>query len=151
MKTDEIFAEIEKNVIDISLALNHRFNSEIDNDLTPNQQLLLYLVGKKDVQHVKDLAYYMSVSPSAISQMVAKLEQDNVIVREIDESNRRNTLLKLGERGKTLMDETDLRRSAIINDYLKKMNEKDLLEINGALHKLYTIIRADEKERGDNR
>ncbi|GEL07964.1 MarR family winged helix-turn-helix transcriptional regulator [Salisediminibacterium halotolerans] len=151
MKTDEIFAQIEENVIDISLALNHRFNSEIDNDLTPNQQLLLYLVGKKGVRHVKDLAYYMSVSASAISQMVAKLEQDSVIQREIDETNRRSTVLRLGERGQTLMDETDMRRSAIINDYLLKMNEKDLLEINSALKKLYTIIREEELERGDRR
>jgi DNA-binding MarR family transcriptional regulator len=89
---------------------------------------------------VKDLAYHMNVSASAISQMVAKLEQLDIISREIDVSNRRSTILRLGSKGEEILKKMDENRSEIINKYLSHMDEKDLIEVMGAFRKLHQTI-----------
>ncbi|WP_280769351.1 MarR family winged helix-turn-helix transcriptional regulator [Salipaludibacillus daqingensis] len=147
MDIHEVISDIEERVFDISLILNREFGTEYENCLSSNQQLMLILVAKKGVKHVKDLAYHMNVSASAISQMVAKLEQLDIIYREIDESNRRSTILRLGSKGKDILAMMDENRSEIINKYLSKMSEKDLIEVMDAFRKLHeTII---ETEKGD--
>ncbi|SER93256.1 MarR family winged helix-turn-helix transcriptional regulator [Salipaludibacillus aurantiacus] len=145
MSIEKIVDEIEKHVIDISLKLNHEFGSELENKLSSNQQLMLFLVGRKDIKHVKDLAYFMNVSASAISQMAAKLEQMDLIIREVDKNNRRNTVLTLGPEGKSLLNQMEENRSAITNKYLSQLTETDLLNIRDVLNKLNHIIGKTQK------
>ncbi|WP_158282239.1 MarR family winged helix-turn-helix transcriptional regulator [Salipaludibacillus keqinensis] len=147
MDINKIICEIEERLVDISLTFNREFGTGYENSLSSNQQLMLFLVAKKNVKHVKDLAYHMNVSASAISQMVAKLEQMDIIYREIDESNRRSTVLKMGKTGLDLLKKIDENRSEITNKYLSKMNEQDLVEIRDAFKKLHQIV--IETERGD--
>ncbi|MCE7793535.1 MarR family transcriptional regulator [Salipaludibacillus sp. CUR1] len=145
MSIEKIVDEIEKHVVDISLKLNHEFGSELENKLSSNQQLMLFLVGRKDIKHVKDLAYFMNVSASAISQMAAKLEQMDLIIREVDKNNRRNTVLTLGPEGKLLLNQMEENRSAITNKYLSQLTESDLLSIRDVLNKLNHIIGKTQK------
>lgn len=145
MDINEVITDIEERLFDISLVFNREFGSEYVNSLSSNQQLMLFLVAKKDVKHVKDLAYHMNVSASAISQMVAKLEQLDILSREIDKSNRRNTILRLGSRGIAILKIMDENRSKIINKYLSDMNERDLIEVMNAFKKLQEKIIETEK------
>lgn len=145
MDINEVISDIEERLFDISLVFNREFGSEYVNSLSSNQQLMLFLVAKKDVKHVKDLAYHMNVSASAISQMVAKLEQLDILSREIDESNRRNTILRLGSRGIAILKIMDENRSKIINKYLSNMNENDLIQVMNAFKKLQEKIIETEK------
>jgi len=145
MNKNDVISEIEEHLFDIILILNREFSSEYVNSLSSNQQLLLFLVAKKDVKHVKDLAYHMNISASAISQMVAKLEQLGMIQREIDMSNRRNTILRLGSKGIDVLKIMDENRSRIINKYLSELNEKSLFKVMDAFNKLHqTIIEIQE-------
>lgn len=147
MDNNEVISNIEESLFDISLVLNREFGTDYVNCLSSNQQLMLFLVAKKDVKHVKDLAYNMNVSASAISQMVAKLEQLDIVYREIDQSNRRNTILRLGSRGIEILKIMDENRSKIINKYLSKMSGKDLNDVMNAFKKLQeTIIEIEKGE-----
>ncbi len=79
--------------------------------------------------------------------MVAKLEHMDIICREIDLSNRRSTILRIGSNGHDLLKTMDENRSKIINKYLSHMDEKDLIEVMEAFRKLHqTIV---DTQKGD--
>lgn len=144
---ESIIASIEQRVFDIMLDFNHEFGGEIDQTLTSNQQLLLYLVTEKEMKQVKHLAAAMNISASAVSQMISKLETQDIIIREIDPDNRRNTVLKSGEKGKEMMKEMEMKRTAIVAKYLKKLGADDLEKLDEIMTRLYEIIQ--EEKRGN--
>lgn len=137
---DIILNEIEEYFMDIALKLNHELGVEVQNDLSENQRLLLFLVNNKHIQHVKDLAYFMNVSPSAISQMVKRMEDMDLIVREVDKNNRRTTILKIGPKGKEFLNQMEEQRRIITVRYLSKMNEEDLIDVRNFMKKFHDII-----------
>lgn len=143
---ENIIQTIELRVFDIVIMFNHEFGCEVDQTLTSNQQLLLYLVSQKEIAQVKDLAYIMNISASAVSQMVSKLEADDIIRREIDPDNRRNSILMTGEKGKELIKEMNDKRTAIVTKYLKKLKKHDLEELDRIMANLSEIIQ--EEKRG---
>ncbi|WP_096189484.1 MarR family transcriptional regulator [Evansella halocellulosilytica] len=146
MNRSEMMKEIEELVVDISLMINHEFSTEYDNKLSSNQQLLLFLIGKKGVKYVKDLAYYLNVSASAVSQMVAKLEQMDMVARDIDPANRRNTILKLGPDGEHLLKLMVEKRELIFSKYLSKMKLEDLSNLQHSYKQFRDIILAERKK-----
>ncbi|AOM82399.1 MarR family winged helix-turn-helix transcriptional regulator [Salisediminibacterium beveridgei] len=141
---ENLIQTIEERVFDIVLMFNQEFGCEVDHTLTSNQQLLLYLVTQKEVTQVKDLARIINISASAVSQMVSKLEAMDIIHREIDPENRRNSVLKAGEKGKELTKEMNDKRTAIVSKYLKKLKRQDLEELDRIMGNLSDIIQ-DEK------
>ncbi|UJW58462.1 MarR family transcriptional regulator [Bacillus sp. A116_S68] len=144
---NDVFDEIEKYLVDINLRLNYEFNSELANkQMSKNQQLILYLIGVNGINHVKDLAYYMNLSASAISQMITKMEQMHLVTREIDTTNRRSTILKLGSEGEALLEELQDKRRKIAAKYLTKMDENHLVNIRDALKHVNDIIYKAQEE-----
>ena len=79
MKKEEIIRDLEEVILDINLILNHEFSTELDIKLSHNQQMVLFLIGTREVRHVKDLAYLLNISTSAVSQIVGKLEKQKMI------------------------------------------------------------------------
>ncbi|QKS71817.1 MarR family transcriptional regulator [Paenalkalicoccus suaedae] len=148
MKKEDQLEQIQQQIIDISLTLTHRFGHQPENNLSPNQQLLLYLLHAKDLKHVKELAHYMNLSASAVSQMAAKLEQQGLLKREVDPQNRRNTILTLDEEGVSTISRMLERRQTIFSDYFAKLPNQDITSICEALEKLRTII-LNHQEEGD--
>lgn len=138
--------QIEQHIVDISLTMSHEFATSYENELSSNQQLLMYLIGKKQILRVKELAYYMNISASAVSQMIAKLEQLELVERTINEDNRRQTQLRVLERGESVLLEMEEKRHMIIGKYLTKLSEKDLISMRDAFSNLNTLMQDREKE-----
>lgn len=149
MDKNKYIDEIEQHLLDITLTMTHEFTACYEQELSSNQQLLMYLIGKKKILRVKELAYYMNVSASAVSQMLAKLEQLEYVVRTIDEDNRRQTVLHLLERGETMLEELEQKRHIIIGKYLTKLSEKDLISMRDAFSNLNTIMQSSDDKEGE--
>ncbi|ADU29002.1 MarR family winged helix-turn-helix transcriptional regulator [Evansella cellulosilytica] len=152
MDKQMIMNELEEVMLDINLFLSHRLGNEFTTEitkrfvsLTPNQQMTLFLVDKKGIKHVKDIANFLNISTSAVSQIVAKLEQQDILKRVIDASNRRSTVIEVGQKGKEILNEMDRIKSTIFQRYLSLMEEEDLLVLKNSMRKFLTII-AESKE-----
>nr|TXF85870.1 MarR family transcriptional regulator [Alkalicoccus halolimnae] len=148
MEKQKIIDEIEQYMVDISLTLQYEFGSGYENELSSNQQLMMYLIGKKKVTRVKELAHYMNVSASAVSQMAAKMEQLHLLERSVDEENRRSTVLKLQAEGLEMLEHMEERRLTIMEKYLVKLPEEDLDAMRDAFSKLHKLIQ-DSQKKGD--
>lgn len=153
VERQKIIKELEDVVLDITLFLRHEIGNEVDCELgksvmnlSYNQQMILFLIEKKDIKHVKDLASYLSISPSAVSQIIAKFEQQDIVIREIQLSNRRTTLIKIGPKGRDILNEMDAIKSNVFVKYLSKMEEEDLLSFKKSFHKFLNIIVEHKEE-----
>lgn len=149
MKKLNYIDQIDQYIIDISLTMSHEFSSFVEVDLSSNQQLMIYLIAKKQITRVKELANYMHVSPSAISQMAAKLEQLELLERTIDEENRRQTVLRLLPKGLSFVEEMEEKRHEIMRKYLTKLPEEELETMRNTFAHLSQLIFESQKE-GDH-
>ncbi|WP_416147138.1 MarR family transcriptional regulator [Salipaludibacillus sp. HK11] len=153
MDRKKIMNELEEVVLDINIFLRHELGREFGTEmgkrmmnLSHNQQMVLFLIEHKGINHVKDLARYLNVSPSAVSQIIAKFEQQDVLKRKVEDSNRRSTLIEMGPKGREILDEMNKIRSTVFLKYLSKMEEDDLLVIKSSFSKFYNIIVETKEE-----
>lgn len=149
----EIMTEFEEILLDINLFLTHEFGNAFSAEfekkftsLTPNQHMILVLVDQKGINQPKDLARYLNISTSAISQIVAKLEALDLLKRSIDQNNRRNTIIEIGASGRALLDEMEKIKTTIFQKYLDKMEDADLLAFKNSFKKFLSILVTENKE-----
>ena len=84
-KMKSIFTKLDE----INYVLLHHYEEIIDHNITPKQALVLEHVHRHSKLSVNELASKMKVTPGAISQLLAKLEQQQYIVRSINPESRR--------------------------------------------------------------
>ncbi len=150
---EEIISELEEIILDINLFLTLEFGNEFSAvfqkkfaNLTPNQQMTLFLVDVKGVNQPTDLARALNISTSAISQIVGKLEAQDILKRSIDPTNRRSTIIEIGPKGRDLLDAMNSIKSLIFSKYLTKMEDEDLLAFKNSFRKFLSIIVTKNKE-----
>ncbi|TVP83256.1 MAG: MarR family transcriptional regulator [Alkalicoccus sp.] len=146
MDNNQIKQEVEQHIVDFMITLQHEFGSTVDAGLSPNQQLVLYLIGTKKVCRVKELASCMNVSASAVSQMMAKLDQLKLVERCVDEENRRNTVLRLLPEGEKLLGKMEEQRHTIMDRYLSDLSEKDLKVVHDVFSNLQRQAEENSRE-----
>lgn len=154
MSRGQIIKELEDIILDLNLFLTHKFGNEFSielakkiNSLTPNQQIIVFLVEKKGITQVKDLASFLNISTSAVSQIVGKLENQEILTRSIDPSNRRNTIIDIGPMGREIINEMEKIKSEVFNKYLLKMEEEDLINFKNSFKKFLEIVVENKEER----
>jgi len=98
-------------------------------DLTYNQYKTLLTVADRGECSLGDLARELGVAMSSASQMVDRLVGEGLIERNLDESNRRQVVIRLTENGEALIARL---RQGIIDGYrrvLAKMSEEEQEEL----------------------
>src|SRR5687768_13908276 len=70
--------------------------------VTGPQRLVIRLVGQKPGQTASDIASMLGKHPSTLTGVLARLEQRNMIVREVDPTDRRRARFKLTAAGKKI-------------------------------------------------
>lgn len=68
--------------------------------LTPQQELVMFYIIRQESVIAKDIASYLSVTKSAVSQVIAKLEEREMVSRSKNPLNKTETFIKLGSRGR---------------------------------------------------
>ena len=107
------------------------------------ERLLIVADSYEDGVRQKALVEELDISPAAVSELVSKLEKDEYVTREVDQSDKRATLIKLTDLGKAraaeLADERNERFSKAFTALTDK--EKDQL-----LKLLEKLTAEDEEE-----
>ncbi|RXZ84709.1 MarR family transcriptional regulator [Paenibacillaceae bacterium] len=118
---------------DISQLLNQQFS-----DLTQRQMSVVLMVSDR-ARTINEIANHFSITASAASQLIKKLEKAGYVKRDINLNNRREiivTLDRLGEELSARMTEMDM---YIIEKYYMKFDEQELVQLLGLLKKLHQI------------
>jgi MarR family transcriptional regulator, organic hydroperoxide resistance regulator len=114
-------------------------------ELSTKQQVILELL-RVNKRTVNEIAHYLSITASAASQLISKLEKQEYVKREINPDNRREIIVQLGEKGQYYNQMVDKNQQFIIEKYYAKLPKKDLEKLLDIHEKLYHIAVEAQKE-----
>ena len=84
----------------------------------------------------KELAEKAGITASSTSEVVSRLEDDGYLIRTIDESDRRATVLKLTEMGAVRAEEIRNEREEFLDEFFSKLTEEEKQTLSDLLDKL---------------
>ncbi|EKF34797.1 MarR family transcriptional regulator [Bacillus xiamenensis] len=144
---DEEILHFSKQIIDYSNALGSIYVEEYQRflkneyaDLSTKQQLTLELLRTK-TRTINELADYFSISSSAASQLISKLEQLGYVKREINPHNRREIIVDFAQKGHEYHKNIEKIQLHLIQKYYAKLPKEDLKTLLSLYEKLYTIAK----------
>lgn len=114
-------------------------------DLSTKQQVILELLRVK-TRTVNEISNFLSITASAASQLISKLEKQDYVKREINPDNRREIIVQLGEKGHQYNQMVDKNQLFIIEKYYAKLPKEDLEKLLDIHEKLYHIAVEAQKE-----
>ncbi|MGY4691246.1 MarR family winged helix-turn-helix transcriptional regulator [Salibacterium sp. K-3] len=113
--------------------------------LTSRQESMMILFIRHEGMTLGEMAERLGISKSAVTQSVNKLENEDLLIRFINENNRREVTMSLGETGKQLKKEFDMFETSIVQDYLTQLELEELKQMLSTFRKFEAIIKEGEK------
>ncbi|MCH4568761.1 MarR family transcriptional regulator [Bacillus sp. ES1-5] len=107
--------------------------------ITTQQAVVLDIVYVAKSSTVGEIAMEMNISSSAVSQLIAKLEKNQYIKREINLQNRREIFITLDEKGVEYFSKQDYVKQQISDKIYSKLTSKDVDELERIVDKLKEI------------
>ena len=93
----------------------------------------------------KDLVEELDISPAAVSELVSKLEKDEYVTREVDQSDKRATIIKLTDLGKARAAELADERNERFAKAFTALTDKEKDQLLKLLEKLTAEDEEEEK------
>ena len=94
----------------------------------------------------KALVEELDISPAAVSELVSKLEKDEYVTREVDQSDKRATLIKLTDLGKARAAELADERNERFAKAFTALTDKEKDQLLKLLEKLTAEDEEEEKK-----
>ena len=111
---------------------------ELENfHLTPQQEIIMFYIIRNELVIANDIANHFDISKSAVSQVISKLEEMKMIVRQENSINRRETFISLGNRGQEFHQLLKKIDDILVEKYYSKVS---LIELKNVLDTLDKIV-----------
>jgi DNA-binding MarR family transcriptional regulator len=115
--------------------------------LTESQSELLWLVGRQPAISVSAAAAELGLVPNTASTLVSKLVANGLLIRTVDESDRRVGHLRLANKAQQIVDASRAARRALLAEVLTEFDANQIEALTKGLEVLDLITR-HLKERG---
>lgn len=113
--------------------LNRRLRQQTAGELTLSQWSALVAIETAGRMRIGDLAAYEHVSAPTATRLVASLEMEGLLRREVDDGDRRSALVSLAEPGRQALAELRRRRTEELAARLAALSPTDLDRLTSAL------------------
>ncbi|WP_340085147.1 MarR family transcriptional regulator [Siminovitchia sp. FSL H7-0308] len=107
-----------------------------DFQLTPQQEIVMFYIIRNEPVIAKDIANHFDISKSAVSQVISKLEEMKMIVRQENAINRRETFIYLGKRGQVFHQLLKKIDGILVEKYYSKVCLTELKNVLDTLNKI---------------
>ena len=121
--------------------LNRRLRQETVGELTLSQWSALVAVETSGRMRIGDLAEHEHVSAPTATRLVASLEAEGMLQREVDDGDRRATVVSLAEAGRQALAELRRKRTEALAARLAALTSDDLDRLVDALPLLEELSR----------
>ncbi|WP_169891081.1 MarR family winged helix-turn-helix transcriptional regulator [Litchfieldia alkalitelluris] len=111
-----------------------------DHDLSSKQSVVLSVLEKKKKLNMNEVAELINGTPSAASQFVRKLENNQYVKREVNKDNRREVFVLLDEKGESFFHEMNMVDEMVLEKYFMKLPEEDIIKYHQILKKLHELV-----------
>lgn len=123
----------------INRLIYKHYKQYLNSGITTQQAVVLDIVYLAKRITVGEIAIEMNISSSAVSQLIAKLEKNKYIKREINLQNRREVFITLAENGLEYFSKQDYVEQQIADKIYSKLSSKELDELERIVGKLKGI------------
>ena len=113
--------------------LNRRLRQQTVGELTLSQWSALVAIESAGRMRIGDLAAYEHVSAPTATRLVASLEMEGLLRREVDDGDRRSALVSLAEPGRQALVELRRKRTEALAARLAALSAADLDRLTEAL------------------
>ncbi|MFB4164427.1 MarR family winged helix-turn-helix transcriptional regulator [Alteribacillus sp. JSM 102045] len=141
----QVFLESIHSLENISKYLQPKMPLLSELQLTSRQETIMILFIRNENITLSEMSERLGISKSAISQAMNKLEKENLLIRSINEQNRREITMTLGETGKELKKQFEAFEASIIKDYISELDLEELKQVRDVIIKLEGIIQKGEE------
>lgn len=97
------------------------------------QERILSILAKRESMTQKELQSILQIQPGSMSEILAKMEEKNLISRRKDEEDKRKSIIELTETGRKTNAENDTRDG---KDLFRVLSESEQEELKVILRKL---------------
>lgn len=108
--------------------------------LTPPQFYILKILDHYGASRATTLAKKMYVKPSAITVMIDRLIDHELVLRYHDENDRRVVVIELTTKGKAVLEEAMIARNQHIAKYFSKLEVQEREDLLRLFEKIEAII-----------
>lgn len=115
--------------------------------LTESQSELLWLVGRRPGISVSAAAAELGLVPNTASTLVSKLVARGLLVRAVDENDRRACQLRLAEPTQQVVDASRAARRALLSEVLAELDNDQIGALTKGLEVLDTMTRRLQERR----
>ena len=115
--------------------------------LTESQSELLWLVGRRPGISVRAAAAELGQVPNTTSTLVSKLVANGLLIRTVDETDRRACQLRLAEPTQQIVDASRAARRVLLSEVLDELDDDQIDSLTKGLEVLNTVTRRLQ-ERG---
>ncbi|MBD8004200.1 MarR family winged helix-turn-helix transcriptional regulator [Bacillus norwichensis] len=105
-------------------------------DLTPQQEIMMFYIIRNQPVTSNDIAAYLNISKSAVSQVIPKLEEKQMINRHVNPANRREIYITLGSRGQEYLQLLNHIDELLVRKYYSKVTLEELRDVHAILNKI---------------
>jgi DNA-binding MarR family transcriptional regulator len=109
--------------------------------VTESQSELLWLVGRRPGISVRAAATELGLVPNTASTMVSKLVGNGLLIRTVDETDRRACQLRLAEPTQQIVDASRAARRALLAEVLGELDDDQIDSLTKGLEVLDTVAR----------
>lgn len=151
---DYVIQELINRYVAVSFTVNKKAESllkeQISNDLTNDQHYLLrYIHGARKCTS-SELAEVFDVNKSAITAIINRMAERNLIDRTRDEDDRRVVYLTLTSEGNQLFEKTEDKVRCLVQSIITKFEEKEIQDFIKTYEKLADILKNIKKEQQED-
>jgi DNA-binding MarR family transcriptional regulator len=119
-----------------SARLHRRLRQEADTGLSPSQQSALATIDLQGPMTLGDLAAAEQVTPPTITKVIARLEEDGLVDRTVDASDRRITRVSTTHEGRRRLEHSRARRNAFLTVRLEELGPDAVRRLHDAIEAL---------------
>ncbi|WP_374722927.1 MarR family winged helix-turn-helix transcriptional regulator [Peribacillus tepidiphilus] len=143
-KNDLLFADIEKELRYISSIVKQKGREILNNyTITPPQFVALQWLLEDGDMTIGELSNKMYLACSTTTDLVDRMEKNNLVMRVKDENDRRVVRIHLLDEGKNIIDDVIKKRQNYLKEVLSDFSEDEVLSLQSSLKKLHREMKEE--------
>lgn len=114
-------------IIQLHLELHKIVSSKLDiSFISPLQYIALKVIHENENIRPKVLSEILKISPSNLAQLLSRLEEQNLIIREQNHDDKRTNIIKIQENGEKCLKDSEKNIIRIMSDMHQSLTETEL-------------------------
>lgn len=143
-KNDLLVADIEKELRYISSIVKQKGREILNNyTITPPQFVALQWLLEDGDMTIGELSNKMYLACSTTTDLVDRMEKNNLVMRVKDENDRRVVRIHLLDEGKNIIDDVIKKRQNYLKEVLSDFSEDEILSLQSSLKKLHQEMKEE--------